>query len=581
MKSVGAIQSMENDIKWTRCFQAADGSIFFEDHRVSRDGGKTVIAQNNIDVEAINAAPERAVLNQDDLFYALDGPTTLIKPGVYSAKAWRSSDGLKTIQQENVVIHVPEGPLRDRNEGEWYGIFVYRTIIEMPDGTWLMTMYGNFASDTILPPDADAQRELTFMERTFVVTSVDKGRTWEYLSTVASPNLGDPVGEGFVEPAITLLQDGRLLCIMRSGHRFPLYASWSEDGGRSWSPPMYTGLDRGCDPCLITLEDGRVALSWGRRFPEAWSIISPEGDKGRFEFPGYGYTTLSISDNGGLTWANQKIMERSGTCYSTIIEAEPNVVFMLVDQWHCRISLNQKEVIDSLLYSKDIPFARVINHKGEEEQLLLDVYMPGKNQVQKQRAIVWVHGGGFKGGDRRQGYIVTISRAMAKMGYICIAPDYRLRENPGADLQGTINDAVNDIHKALDWVTDNGRKFGYNPSKIIVGGGSAGGVLLTNLCFQTNKQKHNRKIKAFINLWGSPDNEELFAGIRKQDPPTLIIHGDNDQVVPFQNSEKLSAGLNNAGIYNELHPFPGAGHTPIDQMEKIIQLITDFLNKLN
>ncbi len=341
---ISTVQSMENGIKWTRCFSAADGTIYFEDHKMSKDGGKTIIAQHAIEVEDINAAPERAVLVSENSFYALDGPTKMITPGVYKGKAWRSDDGLKTIEEKQVTFHVPEGPLRDPEEGEWYGIYVYRTILEMPDGSWLMTMYGNFACDSIFPPDADAQRELTYMQRTFIVTSTDKGHTWNYLSTVASPRLGDPVGEGFVEPAITLLNDGRLLCIMRSGHRYPLYASWSEDAGRSWSHPMYTGIDRGCDPCLITLQDGRVALSWGRRFPEGWSIVSPEGDKGRFEFPGYGYTSLSISKNGGLTWTSHKIMERSGTCYSTIIEVGPNVIFMLVDEWYCQISLDQNRI---------------------------------------------------------------------------------------------------------------------------------------------------------------------------------------------------------------------------------------------
>jgi hypothetical protein len=341
VENISTIRRMGNGIKWTRCFRAADGTIYFEDHRMSRDGGRTVVAQQAIDVEDINAAPERAVWVRDDVFYALDGPTKIITPGVYSGKAWRSTDGLKTIQEEAVTFNVPEGPLHDAENGEWYGIYVYRTILEMPDGTWLMTMYGNFNGDTIFPPDADAQRELTYMQRSFIVISSDQGHTWHYLSTVAAPRLGDPVGEGFVEPAITLLDDGRLLCIMRSGHRFPLYASWSDDAGRSWSAPMYTGLDRGCDPCLITLQDGRVALSWGRRFPEGWSIVTPEGDKGRFEFPGYGYTTLSISMDGGLSWTGHKVMERSGTCYSTIIEVEPGVVFMLVDEWYCRISLAQ------------------------------------------------------------------------------------------------------------------------------------------------------------------------------------------------------------------------------------------------
>ena len=130
--NIGAIHSMENDIKWTRCFRAAGDTIYFEDHRMSRDGGKTVVAQQSIDVEDINAAPERAVFVSSEVFYALDGPTRMVTPGVYTGKAWRSNDGLKTIQEEPVTFHVPEGPLRDPEEGEWYGIYVYRTILRMP-----------------------------------------------------------------------------------------------------------------------------------------------------------------------------------------------------------------------------------------------------------------------------------------------------------------------------------------------------------------------------------------------------------------------------------------------------------------
>ncbi|MFO7668020.1 MAG: exo-alpha-sialidase [Bacteroidales bacterium] len=579
IRETGPRQSMENDNKWTRCFQMGDGTIFFEDHRISKDGGKTVTTQDDIDVEAVNGAPERAVLVRGDLFYALDGPTKMVTPGIYAGKAWRSSDGLKTIEEERVVFNVPDGPGRDGVNGEWYGIYVYRTILEMPDGTWLMTMYGNFTSDTIVPFDADARKELTTMQRTIIVTSGDQGHTWDFLSTVASPKPGDPVGEGFVEPAITLLKDGRLLCVMRSGHHFPLYASWSEDGGRTWSPPLYTGLDRGCDPCLITLEDGRVALSWGRRFPEGWSQVTPEGDKGHFEYPGAGYTNLSISDDGGVSWVTHKIMERSGSCYSTILEVESNVLFMLVDQWYCRITLKENPKGDTVRVVQDIAFAETINHKGEPVKLLLDVYMPGNTTGPKRKVMVWVHGGGFKGGDRRQGYIVTLSRAFAARGYVCIAPDYRLREDPGKDYQGTIDDAVSDIHLALKWVTAHGKKYDYDSKEMIVGGGSAGGILLSNLCFRKEKEKHNRKIRAFINLWGSPDNEKLFAGIEGGDPPTLIIHGDRDQSVPYKNSEMLSAGLQNAGVYYELHTFSGAGHTPIDQMDRIIDLITGFLNR--
>jgi hypothetical protein len=314
---------------------------------MSRDGGKTITDQKGIDLEDINAAPERAVIVTSKLFYALDGPVTYKSQGIFTGKAWRSVDGLKTILKEEPKFYIPEGCRPDKNIENWYGIYVYRTILEISDNFWLMTMYGNFIGDTLIPADKDAQKELEYMMRTIIVTSGDEGRTWHYLSSVAVPLAGEPVGEGFVEPAITKLNDGRLLCIMRSGHHFPLYASWSSDTGKTWSPPLYTGLDRGCDPCLITLLDGRVALSWGRRFPEGWSSITPEGDKGLFDYPGKGYTSLSLSNDGGITWKTTKIIQNAGSCYSTIFEVEPDVLFMQADQWYCRIK------VDPVAFSMD------------------------------------------------------------------------------------------------------------------------------------------------------------------------------------------------------------------------------------
>ncbi len=335
------IKSMENGTRWSRCFLSSDGIIFFKDSLMSKDGGKTVVPQKYINFEEINGAPERAVLSTENEFYALDGPTEYISPGTYRGKAWRSDDNLKTLRVEEPVFYIPDGIKPRKNVEKWFGIFVYRTILEMDDGSWLMTMYGNFETDTITPADKDAAEETQFMMRTIIVSSQDKGHSWKYLSTVAVPAAGEPVGEGFVEPAITMLKDGRLLCIMRTGHHFPLYTSWSSDKGITWTPPVYTGLDRGCDPCLITLNDGRVALSWGRRFPEGWSEISLLGDKGRFEYPGEGYTSLSISNDGGSTWDSHKILEKSGSCYSTIFEVEAGILFMQADQWYCRINLTR------------------------------------------------------------------------------------------------------------------------------------------------------------------------------------------------------------------------------------------------
>jgi len=339
--NIGPISCLNNG-KWIRCFRTHDGTIYFRGQFKSFSGGKTVVPQKDINVEEINAEAERAVISMNGLFYATGGYARFLKPGMYSVAAWRSTDELKTIKNEEAFVYVPEGPQRNREKGEWYGLYVYRTILQMPDGSWLMTMYGNFEEDRLPPQDRDSQQETKFMMRTFIVTSTDEGRSWHFLSSVAVPKSGEPIGEGFVEPAIARLNDGRLLCIMRTGHHYPLYASWSADSGKTWTPPLYTGLDRACDPCLIKLRDGRVALSWGRRYPEGWSKISSEGDQSLFKYPGEGYTNLAISDDGGAKWTTSKIAQRTGSCYSTIFEVESNVIFFQVDQWYWRVKLKSK-----------------------------------------------------------------------------------------------------------------------------------------------------------------------------------------------------------------------------------------------
>lgn len=333
--SISPISALGNGM-WIRCYRTHDGAIYFRKHFVSTDGGKTVVRQPDARVGELKAG---VAISRPGVFYAASVPARMIHPGTYGITAWRSTDELKTIQEEESLVHVPEGPTRERKKDEWYGLYVHRTLLEMPDGSWLMTMYGNFAQDTLPPHGSDARKETTYQQRSFIVQSRDQGRTWHYLSSVAVPKEGDPVGEGFVEPTLARLDDGRLLCVMRSGHHFPLYATWSSDGGRTWTSPVYTGLDRACDPCLIKLRDGRLALGWGRRYPEGWSRVTPEGDQKLFKYPGEGYTNLAISSDGGKTWINQKVAQRTGSCYPTIFEVEPNVIFFQVDEWFWRVGV--------------------------------------------------------------------------------------------------------------------------------------------------------------------------------------------------------------------------------------------------
>ena len=238
-------------------------------------------------------------------------------------------------------------------------------------------------------------------------------------------------------------------------------------------------------------------------------------------------------------------------------------------------------VFDSVQVVKDIIFGEVINYNGKTEKLALDVYTPFSDSKKDRPAIMWIHGGGFRpGNDKTQKYIVQMSQEFAKRGYVCFAIDYRVRETPKEDIRGTVSDAVSDAMLALDWIRKNNGKYGISKEKIIIGGGSAGGMTAVNLCYkdQTISGKWDKKgIIALVNLWGSPDQSRMFAKVDPDDPPTIIVHGTADELVPFANSEQLVRELEKNKIRYELIPIEGGKHTPVDHMEDFSKKISEFL----
>ncbi len=334
----------EGDAKWLRSFRAADGTIFLPFGKKTTDGGLTIVEHTGPDFKKILGQAEETTFVRPGLFFALDSKLSYASPGVYRVKAWRSTDDLKTIAEETATFNVPDGPKPDQGLKGWNGLYVYRTILQMADGTWLATLEGNLESDTITPTDHQSKIETAVKQRTIVVASTDEGHTWNYLSTVAYPRADDPVGEGFVEPTFMQLDDGRLLCVMRTGHYYPLYSCWSSDQGKTWTTPLYTGLERGCDPCLLRLRDGRILLSYGKRFPEGWSQAGPCTDQERWKYPAEGLLKFAINEDGtGTTWEETIVGRQIGTSYSSIYEVEPNVILCQVDGWCFRVRLRPKQ----------------------------------------------------------------------------------------------------------------------------------------------------------------------------------------------------------------------------------------------
>jgi acetyl esterase/lipase len=240
-----------------------------------------------------------------------------------------------------------------------------------------------------------------------------------------------------------------------------------------------------------------------------------------------------------------------------------------------------EKTFEEVYIQKEIKFAESVNEKGELENLKLDIYSPQGDEMVNRPVILWIHGGGFRpGNDKSQSYIVEMAKRFSLKGYVGLSIDYRVREQPRENPEATIFDTVEDAGKALLWLRENTKILKIDPSKIIVAGGSAGGILGTNLCLNDNKNipgVDKAGIIAFVNLWGSPSPEWGGPDVDENDPPTIIIHGTEDELVAYENSVKLKAELDKNNVRNELVTISGAGHTPVKHMDEFEVNISRFL----
>jgi acetyl esterase/lipase len=229
---------------------------------------------------------------------------------------------------------------------------------------------------------------------------------------------------------------------------------------------------------------------------------------------------------------------------------------------------------------QDIVFRTTENQRGEPESLSLDIYTPAGDLARHRPAILWIHGGGFRpGSDKRQRYIIHMSTEFAKRGYVCFAPDYRVRLNPGEDRLGAVRDAVEDCRAALEWLRERQEIYGIDRTHIAVGGGSAGGMIGVSLCAMEARDAalHNRPgVFAFADLWGSPDPSWMLMPLDERFPPTVIVHGTGDQLVPFAQSEKLAETLSQLGVHHLLCAIPDAPHTPMAHLPEIVETVARF-----
>jgi len=250
-----------------------------------------------------------------------DGPSP---EGDFIGRMWDSTDEWETLHGPNPFrVHLPQAQGGHDDNGKPYsGVTFHRTVLQLPGGDLLATIYCWFKTDNV--PSSYEPKMNRF--RCVLLRSGDLGQNWHYASTIAAdPSIGE---EGFDEPVLVRLSRGvhrgRLICLMRTGSQAdPLYQAHSDDEGSTWSSPRALPL-KGVDPDLIEMSDGTLACSFGYR-----KLAEPPSP----EFGNY----LAFSTDQGETWGHVTrlpIESHAGThrsqCYTSLCEVEPGRLLILL-----------------------------------------------------------------------------------------------------------------------------------------------------------------------------------------------------------------------------------------------------------
>jgi len=105
----------------------------------------------------------------------------------------------------------------------------------------------------------------------------------------------------------------------------------------------------------------------------------------------------------------------------------------------------------------------------KERALKLDVFYPKEKTGRKRTAIIFIHGGGWRSGNKAMH--TPLLQELAALGYVCITPEYRL------STEALFPAAVHDIKTVIRWVRQHTKNYDIDVNKIVAAGHSAGGEL--------------------------------------------------------------------------------------------------------
>jgi len=256
---------------------------------------------------------------------------------------------------------------------------------------------------------------------------------------------------------------------------------------------------------------------------------------------------------------------------------------------------------------------------GGGADLKMDLYFPKQAGDTFAPTVVYVHGGGWSAGDKTGGEGIIDIPELVTRGYLVASVNYRLAPQYPFPAQ------IEDVKCAVRFLRANAKTYHLDPDRIGAMGGGAGGhlVSLLGLADETagfegagGYDEEGSDVQAVVDMFGPVDLtasdftgphmpllQQVFGATSPQDPvledaspvtyitkdapPFLILHGDQDQVVPLSQSQEFYDKLKAAGapvtllvVKNAGYDFSPVGSGPMRPTRAdITQIIAEFFDQ--
>ena len=231
-------------------------------YRTSADGGLTWSKERPA---PFGGGADGTPLREGGVIRAVDASYKISPNWPWTTRMFRFNDDFSKHAVEMATIHFPEAALLHREIGtgppQGPG-FSKGKMVQLPNGDVVAPLGGRLKGD--------------LKGRAIVLRSSDQGRTWYYQGSIP-PDVEDPNPEfpgeyiGYCEVSIALLANGQMLAMLRTQYSHeppdykPMYVSWSDDQGKTWSKPVPTEPHlMNINPTLAVLDNGVVACVYGR-----------------------------------------------------------------------------------------------------------------------------------------------------------------------------------------------------------------------------------------------------------------------------------------------------------------------------